>query len=94
MRLFRRRNAVVDNTDDPAQLTGLRYDQQQRRGGKEPHFLGQQHQQNNDNFDTISIATAPTPIPGSMSECGSMMGSPKSMKKLSTGRNFDMLKKT
>ena len=69
MRLFRRKTPS-DYEGDP-QLTGLRFESQSNQS--ETQFV-----QNNE--DTISIATAPTPVPPLI------MDSPRSLKKISSGK--------
>ena len=69
MRLFRRKTPS-DYEGDP-QLTGLRFESQSNQS--ETQFV-----QNNE--DTISIATAPTPVPPLI------MDSPRSLKKISSSK--------
>ena len=74
MRLFRRKNS--SDYEDP-QLTGLRFDSSQTTNHQsETQFVI--NSQNNE--DTISIATAPTPVPPLI------MDSPRSLKKISSGK--------
>ena len=74
MRLFKRRTS--GDLEDP-QLTGLRFESAHNQG--ETKFLSQNSSL--DTCDNISIATAPTPEPRLI-----MSHSPRSLKKLSTGK--------
>lgn len=74
MRLFKRRTS--SDREDP-QLTGLRFESAHNEG--ETKFLSQNSSL--DTCDNISIATAPTPEPRL-----TMSHSPRSLKKLSTGK--------